>query len=63
MKGQLVSFKEFLNMDAIEQIEAVTGVKLRFYQRFLIRWWTTMKKINSHLNVATLFESIKKGRL
>lgn len=56
------SFEELLALDTAEQIEALTGIRLKWYQKLYIKWWMSMKKSNPHLAPTALFESILKGR-
>ena len=59
-------FKKFLTMPEEEQYEYLTRIKLNWFQRleikFLTKWWTSMKKYNSHLEPHVLWENIYKGR-
>ncbi len=57
-----MSLEDLLNLDTVDAFEAITGLKLRWYQKCWLRWWKDMKRRNPHLNAVTLFESIRKGR-
>lgn len=58
----MLSFEELLTLDTAEQFEFVTGIRLKWHQKLLIKWWTSMKKSTPHLAPATLLESLRKGR-
>lgn len=39
-----MSFEEFLALDTAEQIEQVFGIKLKWHQKLLVKWWAPMKR-------------------
>lgn len=57
-----MSFEEFLALDTTEQVEQMFGIRLKWHQKMIVNWWCSMKRSNPHLEPATLFESIRKGR-
>lgn len=57
-----MSFEELLALDTADQVEQILGIRLKWYQKKIIKWWCSMKKSNPHLEPSTLFESIRKGR-
>lgn len=56
------SFEELLALDTVEQIETLTGVRFKWYEKLYIKWWLSMKRSNPYLSPTTLLESILKGR-
>lgn len=57
-----IEYAKFLELPEEEQFELLTGVKLYWWQKLYLKWWSSMRKANPHLRAYDLWESMYKGR-